>query len=468
MDMVETVELLVAAHIMVERLLAWALGQIVELLLVAQNLPQLLLPFREGRTGTGLLLMLVLWLLLAYTSDWILNALDLDRFHGVTYLARIDVVVLLLDDVHLLPVNLLWEVGNTLQIGPFIHLVVVAGILGVLLRVVLPVSCIASAVSAKLRSTCAQAGGVSAVQVVDRLDLVLERIPAELILLVVGHQGSLAGGQHVRPVALMLLDLHLLVWAQAQVFDGPSELLLALGLLLTGLAWDHDLILALHEPALSLVCRILRHDHILVLILADGFSPGNPPALETTAEAWGIPRIHGAYLSTILGLVMASFRIDVSVGYTLNCPGYIVDELWLLRYPRLLILWLISPTYTLNPSVQLCFLNDLSALLLRVARSGRQGVLIYFLIALAWIEHIGEVVEARDRVLSEAWIWVCRSYTHQRVVERTSDRLVLVGQRLRMLLQGLWHVARIAEIGSLELGIHIVDVVVLLDALEIG
>jgi hypothetical protein len=69
MDMVETVELLVAAHIMVERLLAWALGQIVELLLVAQNLPQLLLPFREGRTGTGLLLMLVLWLLLAYTSD---------------------------------------------------------------------------------------------------------------------------------------------------------------------------------------------------------------------------------------------------------------------------------------------------------------------------------------------------------------------------------------------------------------
>jgi hypothetical protein len=29
-------------------------------------------------------------------------------------------------------------------------------------------------------------------------------------------------------------------------------------------------------------------------------------------------------------------------------------------------------------------------------------------------------------------------------------------------------VARIAEIGSLELGIHIVDVVVLLDALEIG
>jgi len=101
---------------------------------------------------------------------------------------------------------------------------------------------------------------------------------------------------------------------------------------------------------------------------------------------------------------MASFRIDVSVGYTLNCPGYIVDELWLLRYPRLLILWLISPAYTLNPSVQLCFLNDLSALLLRVARSGRQGVLIYFLIALAWIEHIGEVVEARDRVLSEAWI----------------------------------------------------------------
>ena len=69
MHMVKRVKLLIRYKVVIKRLLARALGQVVELLLVAQDLSQLLLPFRKSSTCAGLFLMLELWLLISDCSN---------------------------------------------------------------------------------------------------------------------------------------------------------------------------------------------------------------------------------------------------------------------------------------------------------------------------------------------------------------------------------------------------------------
>ena len=67
--MVKRVKLLIRYKVVIKRLFARALGQVVELLLVAQDLSKLLLPFRKSCTSAGLFLMLELWLLISDCSN---------------------------------------------------------------------------------------------------------------------------------------------------------------------------------------------------------------------------------------------------------------------------------------------------------------------------------------------------------------------------------------------------------------
>ena len=102
------------------------------------------------------------------------------------------------------------------------------------------------------------------------------------------HQRPLTGWQHIRPIPLMLLDLHLLVGAQAQIFDRSTELLFALSLLLVRLGLHDNLILGLHEPVLGLVWRVLGKHYVLILILGDGLASRDTSALEAAAESGGV------------------------------------------------------------------------------------------------------------------------------------------------------------------------------------
>ena len=86
----------------------------------------------------------------------------------------------------------------------------------------------------------------------------------------------------------MLLDLHLLVGAQAQIFDCSTELLLALSLLLVRLGLHDNLILGLHEPVLGLVWRVLGKHNVLVLVLGYGLATRDTSALEAAAKAGGV------------------------------------------------------------------------------------------------------------------------------------------------------------------------------------
>lgn len=213
--------------------------------------------------------MLVFGFLSCNCSHRVFNAtLDLNRVHRTTNLTWVYVIILVFDEVHLLAICLVRDIGYALEVHALIQLIVIR-VLGVLVWIVLLIEAslwLSNAFPAKL--SCARAeASICFIHFIYRLNLILKRVPTELLLVMVRYQSSLTWGHHIWSIAGIRFYLHLLVWAQAQIFYSSPQLLLALGFLMVCLLviCNQYLVRTFHESVLSLACWVLGCWYILIL-----------------------------------------------------------------------------------------------------------------------------------------------------------------------------------------------------------